>query len=54
MALRFCAPSNGAAAKPHRPTATVTIEELVRRKVSTVRLNGKLYRVECKEIEERK
>lgn len=44
---------NGRPAQPRTvvPKASVTIVELIRRKTSYVRVNGKLYRVTCEEME---
>lgn len=42
---------NGRPATSPQKTPSVTIEELVRRGVSQVRLNGRIYRVQVTEIE---
>lgn len=44
---------NGRSATPER-RSTVTLENLVERKVSMVLLNGKLYRVQVDEVDAKK
>ncbi len=44
---------NGRPAAPP-PTSPVTIRELIRRGVSHVKLDGKVYRIEAREMEQKK